>query len=231
MLHFMAILGIDEENNRLKEANDDSYMLTGLVYCTGVIGLEFLLPSKNRELQGDVDYETFLQQRKQFLADGSMSVASNIISLLAYGKHIAMNYGNVGSVFWEEGNQTMKLHGARIVIEKFKAMVEKAIGNAEDLFWQRLIWTADPSGRFVLDLDELIDDITFRRRDSNFVDNKRNGLASKWRDVTMDRLLMSRNGKKMHRDGKWHTRLAREYLCKVDKFRKLLLFCVHVTGS
>jgi hypothetical protein len=60
MLHFIAILGIDEENNRLKEANDYSYMLAGLVYCTRVIGLEFLLPSKNRELQGDVDYETFL---------------------------------------------------------------------------------------------------------------------------------------------------------------------------
>jgi hypothetical protein len=231
MLHFMAILGIDEENNRLKEANDYSYMLAGLVYCTRVIGLEFLLPSKNRELQGDVDYETFLQQRKQFLADGSMSVASNMISLLAYGKHIAMNHGNAGSVFWEEGNRAMKLHGARIVMEKFKAMVGKAIGDAEDLFWQRLMWTADPSGRFVLDLDELTDDITFRRRDSNFVDNKRNGLASKWEDVTMDRLLMSRNGKKMHRDGKWHTRLAREYLREVDKFRKLLLFCVHVTGG
>jgi hypothetical protein len=47
----------------------------------------------------------------------------------------------------------------------------------------------------------------------------------------MDRLLMSRNGKKMYRDGKWHTRLACEYLREVDKFRKLLLFYVHVTGS
>jgi hypothetical protein len=99
MLHFIAILGIDEENNRLKEANDYSYMLAGLVYCTRVIGLEFLLPSKNRELQSDVDYETFLQQRKQFLADGSMSVVSNMISLLAYSKHIAMNHSNAGSVF------------------------------------------------------------------------------------------------------------------------------------
>jgi hypothetical protein len=60
MLHFIAILGIDEENNRLKEVNDYSYMLASLVYCTRVISLEFLLPSKNRELQGDVDYKTFL---------------------------------------------------------------------------------------------------------------------------------------------------------------------------
>jgi hypothetical protein len=49
MLHFMTVLGIDEENNRLKEANDYSYMLAGLVYCIRVIGLELLLPSKNRQ--------------------------------------------------------------------------------------------------------------------------------------------------------------------------------------
>jgi hypothetical protein len=57
-----------------------------------------------------------------------------MISLLAYSKHIAMNHGNAGSVFWEEGNRAMKLHGARIVIEKFKAIVGKAIIDAEDLF-------------------------------------------------------------------------------------------------
>jgi superfamily II DNA helicase RecQ len=231
MLHFMAVLGIDEENNRLKEANDYSYMLAGLVYCIRVIGLELLLPSKNRQQQADADYETFLQQRRQFLADGSMSVASNMISLLAYGKHIALNYGNAGGVFWEDEAQALNLHGARIPMEKFKAMVGRAIDDAEDLFWQRLMWTADPADRLALDLNMLTDDITFRRRDSYFVDNKRNGLASKWEDVTIDRLLMSRNGRKMYSDGKWHTRLAREYLREVDKFRKLLLFCVHVTGG
>jgi hypothetical protein len=160
-----------------------------------------------------------------------MSVASNMISLLAYGKHIALNYGNAAGVFWEDEAQALNLYGARIPVEKFKAMVGKAINDAEDLFWQRLIWTADPADRLALDLNELTDDITFRRRDSYFVDNKRNDLASKWEDVTIDWLLMSRNGRKMYRDGKWHTRLAREYLRKVDKFRKLLLFCVHVTGG
>jgi hypothetical protein len=231
MLHFMAVLGIDEENNRLKEANDYSYMLAGLVYCARVIGLEVLLPSKSRNWQGDVEYETFLQQRKQFLADGSMSVASNMISLLAYSKHIALNHGNAGSVFWIQEGRIMKLHGAHIVMEKFKEMVGKAIGDAEDLFWQRLMWTTDPSGRLSLDIDNLTDDITFRRRDTYFVDNKHNCLASKWEDVTMDKLLMSRRGKKMYRGGKWHTRMVREYLREVDKFRKLLLFCVHVTGG
>jgi hypothetical protein len=48
MLYFIVVLGINEENNRLKEANDYSYMLTRLVYYIRVIGLELLLLSKNK---------------------------------------------------------------------------------------------------------------------------------------------------------------------------------------
>lgn len=32
-------------------------------------------------------------------------------------------------------------------------------------------------------------------------------------------------------DGSWHTRRVKEYLREVDKFRELLLFCMHVTGG
>jgi hypothetical protein len=47
----------------------------------------------------------------------------------------------------------------------------------------------------------------------------------------MDKMLTSSWGKKMHRNGKWHTRLVRKYMREVDKFRKLLLFCIHITGG
>ncbi len=231
MLHFMAILGIDAENNRLRTGNDYSYMLAGLLYCARVVGLELMLPCAHRKTQGVPEFDAFLERRKQFLADGSMSAISNMISLLAYGKHIALNHGNAGGVFWEADRRIMNLHGARIVMEKFKAMVQRAVTDAEDLFWERLMWTPDPSDRLVLDIDKLTDDITFRKLGAYFVDNKQNGLALKWKDVTMDKMLTSSRGKKMHRGGKWHMRLVREYMREVDKFRKLLLFCVHVSGG
>jgi hypothetical protein len=45
-------------------------------------------------------------------------------------------------------------------------------------------------------------------------------------------MLASRRGRKMRQqDGSWHTRRVKEYLHEVDKFRELLLFCMHVTGS
>ncbi|KAG6019369.1 hypothetical protein E4U40_007082 [Claviceps sp. LM458 group G5] len=231
VVHFMAILGINPEHGTLREAQDYSYMLAGLVYCVRVISLELLLPSKDREIQGGPEIQMFLAQRKEFLQDGSMSVLSCMISLLAYGKRIAMEYGNVGSVFWTEGNRVMMLHGARIVMDKFRVMVGNAIDDAEDLLWLTLMSTPRESDRTELDIDTLTDDMSLRKRGSSFLDHKDNRLASKYFDVTVARLLKSKNGEKMRRDGKWNSTLASEYLRHVDKFRKLLLFCVHVTGG
>ena len=45
-------------------------------------------------------------------------------------------------------------------------------------------------------------------------------------------MLASRRGSKLRQeDGSWHTRRVKEYLREVDKFRELLLFCMHVTGG
>ncbi|KAG6157487.1 hypothetical protein E4U50_007512 [Claviceps purpurea] len=231
MIHFMAILGINAENGTLREAQDYSYMLAGLVYCVRVISLELLLPCRDRHLQGAAEIENFIQQRKEYLQDGSMSVLSCMISLLAYGKRIAMEYGNAGSVFWEGEDRVMVLNGGRIVMAKFRAMVENAIDDAETLFWQRLMSTADECNRSELDFNTLTDDISFRRRGCSFLDNKSNGLSNMHMSVTLAKLLASKNGKKMWRDKKWNKPLTREYLRQVDKFRKLLLFCVHVTGG
>jgi hypothetical protein len=62
-----------------------------------------------------------------------MSAISTIISLLAYSKYLAINHGNSGSIFWEKNNRVMKLHGIRIVMDKVRHIVDRAIGDAEDL--------------------------------------------------------------------------------------------------
>ncbi|KAG6151506.1 hypothetical protein E4U51_000671 [Claviceps purpurea] len=70
-------------------------------------------------------------------------------------------------------------------------------------------------------------------RDSghSFVYHPKNDLATAHVDVTALRLSESENGEKMMRDGNWHPKLTADYLRRVDLFRKLLLFCVHVTGG
>jgi len=45
LVHFLAVLGIDEDLKRLQTANDFSFMLAGMVYCVQVLAIETLLPS------------------------------------------------------------------------------------------------------------------------------------------------------------------------------------------
>jgi hypothetical protein len=49
ILHFLAILRINEEIRQLREANDFSYILAGIVYCIRVIAVEIILPLEERE--------------------------------------------------------------------------------------------------------------------------------------------------------------------------------------
>lgn len=85
LLQFLAVLSIDEEMGRRREANDFSYMLAGVVYCTRIFAVEAILPSTERDCQGEDDDRRFLETRERYLADGGYSPMSKTLSLLAYG--------------------------------------------------------------------------------------------------------------------------------------------------
>jgi hypothetical protein len=94
------VLGIDTQTNRLRTAKNSSYMLVEVVYCTRVLAVEKILPAAECDNQTEEDCDQFLEMRKTYLADGSYSPISVMISLLAYGKHSALNEGNAGNAYW-----------------------------------------------------------------------------------------------------------------------------------
>lgn len=59
ILNFLAILGIDEETRRLRQANDFPYMLAGVVYYMRMIAVEVISPSEEKEDQDNADDERF----------------------------------------------------------------------------------------------------------------------------------------------------------------------------
>ncbi|KAG6134000.1 hypothetical protein E4U12_002464, partial [Claviceps purpurea] len=91
--------------------------------------------------------------------------------------------------------------------------------------------TPRKTDRLELDIHDLSDDMSLCDSGHSFVYHPKNDLATAHVDVTARRLSESEHGKKMRRDGIWHPKLTADYLRQVDLFRKLLLFCVHVTGG
>ncbi|KAK5111071.1 hypothetical protein LTR85_012290 [Meristemomyces frigidus] len=210
LVHFLAILGIENETHRLRPAVDYSYMLAGVVYCIRVMAVEILLPSAKRDRQGDTERERFLQNRRHYLADGSYSPMSTMISLLAYSKHIALNTGNSASTQWSRDMKVLRLHGKPIVVERFREMIH--------------------GERFTVPLDEIEDDVTFTKQGFSFVHRPENRL-SQGSDWTIARLMAHEEGQKLRTNGKWHHRQVRQYLRRIDAILELLLFLVHTTGG
>ncbi|KAL7771460.1 hypothetical protein CFE70_001403 [Pyrenophora teres f. teres 0-1] len=99
LIHFLIVLGIDSDTNRLRTAKKYSYMLAGVVYCMRVLSVEKLLPSACRDEQTDEDRERFLEHREKYLSDGSYRPISEALSLLAYGKHVRLAAGNSGNAY------------------------------------------------------------------------------------------------------------------------------------
>ncbi|KAF2178763.1 hypothetical protein K469DRAFT_675267 [Zopfia rhizophila CBS 207.26] len=182
--------------DRLRTAKNYSYMLAGVVYCTRVIAVEALLPSAEREAQGEVDREEFLRKRKDYLGDGSYSPMSEMLSLLAYGKFVALNTGNSGNAFWSRDKKIFYLGGGPIIISQFQQMARDIVAEAEDMLWQELLWVADGAKRFIVKLDKIVDNVTFTRRGMSFVKREENGLNGglKW---MLQQVVQTAEGRKL----------------------------------
>jgi hypothetical protein len=139
LIHFLAVLGIDAEMDRLRTAKNYSYMLAGVVYCIRVLGVEYLLPAAQRDEQGDEHRERFLQMRRDYLADGSYSPMSEMISLLAYGKFVAINAGNSGNASWSRDKKIFYLNSRPIYLSRFRRMAQDIVSNVEEMLWQELM--------------------------------------------------------------------------------------------
>jgi hypothetical protein len=90
LVQFLTVIGINGDMGCLHTAKNYLFMLAGLVYCVRVLGLETLLPADGRDGQTEANCDNFVDMRKKYLADGSLSLMSEIINLLAMGKYIRL---------------------------------------------------------------------------------------------------------------------------------------------
>ena len=66
---------------------------------------------------------------------------SKALSILAYGKSIAMNHSNAGSISWSDDRMEMSYKGRPIDVARFGGMAKGVIEEAEDKLWKDLMWT------------------------------------------------------------------------------------------
>lgn len=94
-----------------------------------VVAVEKLLPGSQRNTQTEQDRSCFLEMRHKYLAEGSFIPMSEMISMLAYGKHVGLNTGNSGNAHWSLDRKTFYLNGRLIAISRFRKMAQDLLAR------------------------------------------------------------------------------------------------------
>jgi hypothetical protein len=175
LIQFLAVLGIDSEMARLQTAKNCSYMLAGMLYCMRVIALTKLLPASQRETQTIDSCSQFLSMRHKYLADGTFTLMSEVLNMLAYGKYVGLTAGNSGNAYWSEDKKTFYLNSQPILVSCFCKTVQDLVVETSEKLWE-LCWINDRKDRVALDLKQVVDDVTFTKRRTSFVDAPGNNL-------------------------------------------------------
>lgn len=227
LVQFLTILGIDTETKRLRTAKNYSYMLARLVYCVRVLRAKKLLPAVGRESQIEEDRDKFLEMRRKYLANGSYSPISKIISLLAYGKHAALNEGNASNTYQSLDKTIFYLNSQSIVVKRFRKIAQSILAKVVERF-QQLCQVNTITDRFTITLTQVVDDVTFTKRGKSFVSNPANGLSNRLTQMLTKAQSKKSSMQLQTRDGQQRDKKVQQYLLQIDRFLELLLCCVYV---
>lgn len=89
LIHFTAVLGIDEHTGRLKDPAHYTTVLAGLVYCSRLYLYQSCIDQNWDPSKVQKSIEQFHTWRKKFFVNGTHTAMSRMLSTLAYGVSIS----------------------------------------------------------------------------------------------------------------------------------------------
>jgi hypothetical protein len=84
-IQFMAVLGIFEDENCLRNGDKYSCILARLIYCVRVLFVKYTIPAATRAEQTIENTDRFLELRKEYFVVKSYSSCNFLIKVLGYG--------------------------------------------------------------------------------------------------------------------------------------------------
>jgi hypothetical protein len=238
MVHFGAVMGINEEGTNLLLGDRCSFKFAGFIYCIRVLFLEHVLPTSMRREMTARDIDHFLEMRAKYLVVGGYNPTGELIKWLGYGKIMSLQKINQPSITWTRSKENrpdgdiLYFHGKPLPIRRFKTAVHDMIGEAEDILWRDLMWTEKKGDRFTIDLARIQDNLADVQRDGSFITNPANDLGGKeaW---MFDRMTAAKKSKRLV--GRDRTQFSmskvREYRQMVERLMRLMLVTMHMSGG
>jgi hypothetical protein len=226
-MYFSAALGITKDGE-FKESYCYTTHLAALIWMSRLVMLEFALPKREyRTLSWPArtayhDYGERLEfVRRSYLIFGSYRPFSELVSLLAYGKHCTKVNGRPGVIHWDDDMQGLQIKDIRLRLDDFRRFVHDVIESLEEILYDDLLFGAAPPS---IDLRKLADVMTKKRRRASFLSEPSNGMQKGYEGL-MDLMMNQVEEAKrlVNKEGKWIELKARGYLVTQERFLRLLM--------
>ena len=106
IVHFVAVIGINDKGTRLLLGDKCLFKFTGFIYCIWVLFLEHVLPTHTRTKITAADIDRFLEIRAKFLVVGGYNPTRELVKWLRYRKTISMQKINQPSITWSRSTES-----------------------------------------------------------------------------------------------------------------------------
>jgi superfamily II DNA or RNA helicase len=225
LLHFAAVLGINDATGGWAEPKHYTASLAGLVWCSRMLMLEDVFqdsPDDPNDVTVDM-VEHFKAQQRQWLADGTHSPFSTMIRWMTYGKGFRKKEGGMAKVLWEDNGEALRYMGQRIKVVDFVDAANAVVTDLEAMLDQFVFgpWK-EVSSR--IDLSRIVDSLIYGGPDSSFATDPRNG----WLEPGFAFLAARARASMWRRDGGWKPKNVRAQLRLLKRIKRLLMAAIHI---
>lgn len=228
--YFTAALGVHRYTLAFNTAYAYTPILAALMWVSRLLLLEFALPLQAYQVEGwpaRLAYPNPLQRLQQvqsaYTYRGGLHVFGMLTELLRYGRKVALKEGSRANVSWSPSGAVLLLYDQRIPMARFQELVWSTIRDCHDKVHKALLGWQPPQ----TDLGSMRDTLSNRQPEWSFLREPRNRLQGSFKHLHRHAWLST----PLQAHQQWSGSRCRKYLHSLQRVRKLLLLCVHMTGG
>jgi superfamily II DNA helicase RecQ len=228
LLHFAAVLGINDERGGWTQAKHFTSSLAGLVWCGRVLMLEHIFdgqPEDPEKITIDM-VEQFKEEYRQWMADGTHTPFSTMIRWMSYGKGFRNKESGLPTVMWEESGEAVRYLGQQIKIQEFREAVKAGVDEAEAVLNELMFGQWEEVERSI-DMGRIVDSLMYEGPDKSFATNEKN----EWLQPGYHFLAQKSKGRLWKAGHGWQMKKVATHLRRLKVFKLLAFADTHIWGG
>lgn len=146
LLHYLAVLGINENNCAYHDAYSYTGYLASIAYCARLVMIQSCIHLSNESLFANVRLspcEVFKQQKAKYMMCRKETPMSRILDQLGYGMKIQQQTGGRQLVIYSEEKDELIFSGVSIRVDMIRNLLQQTLSRAKSLLIDSLFLPED----------------------------------------------------------------------------------------